>query len=195
MSDPETIRFYDAQTEAYQKLAGGFENKSLARMVATLPKGAHVLDLGCGPGQDAAQMVKAGLRVTAIDASAEMLRQAEMIEGVTTRCATFDELDDHAAFDAVWASFSLLHARKSDFPRHLTAICRALKPGGTLVISMKTGTGQERDKLGRFYAYYEENELTGLLADAGFKIADIARGKAKGMAGTDDPFIVVTAHA
>ena len=45
---------------------------------------------------------------------------------------------------------------------------RALKPGGTLHIGMKLGTGEKRDALGRLYVYYTEAELTGLLQAAGF---------------------------
>ncbi|WP_417724481.1 methyltransferase domain-containing protein [Salipiger sp.] len=195
MSDDATIGFYDRQTEAYRKVAEGFDNDALRRMMRDLPPGAHVLDLGCGPGQDSRLLARAGFRVTAMDASAEMVRQAGLEPGVTTRHATFADLDDAAAFDAVWASFSLLHAPKSDFPAHLAAIRRALKPGGTLVLSLKTGTGESRDRLGRFYAFYEEDELASLLAAAGFVVAETRRGRAKGMAGTEDPHVTMTAHA
>ena len=195
MTDPETLDFYERQTEAYMKLATGFENRHLLHMIERLPAGAEVLDLGCGPGQDSAQLASAGLRVTAMDASPEMLRQAAKHDGVRTRQAAFSDLDDVEAFDAVWASFSLLHAPKSDFPGHLAAIRRALRPGGVLVLSLKKGSGEERDPLGRFYAYYEEDELRSMLDAAGFAVSDVFRGKSKGMAGTLDPFITVTAHA
>jgi len=195
MTDDRTIAFYDQQTEAYRKIAESFDNRHLARLMQGLPPGAAVLDLGCGPGQDSRALARAGFRVTAMDASAEMIRQAAMHEGVTTRHAPFAALDDVGAFDAVWASFSLLHAPKADFPAHLAAIHRALKPGGVLALSLKTGTGESRDALDRFYAYYSEDELTELLTAAGFRIADIQRGTSRGMAGTDDPFVTITAHA
>lgn len=195
MSDPATLAFYAAQTEAYAKMAEGFDNPQLAELMAALPQGARVLDLGCGPGQDARSLSRAGFAVVAMDASPEMLRQAAMHPGVQTRLGTFAELADIAAFDAVWASFSLLHAPKADFPDHLSAIHRALKPGGVLALSMKLGQGEGRDRLGRFYAYYTEAELTGLLTAAGFRIAHSHHGHSTGMAGTHDPFLTLTGIA
>lgn len=195
MSDSETIRFYDDQTEAYKKVAKGFDNKRLTQWIAGLPTGANVLDLGCGPGQDSQQMALAGLKVTATDASIEMLGQAGLINGVTTRLASFGDLEDVDTYDGIWASFSLLHAPKAEFPGHLNAIHRALKPGGAFGIALKVGQGEERDSLNRFYAYYEVTELRGLLEAAGFTIAAIEEGQSKGMAGTHDPFVSVFTHA
>lgn len=195
MSDPATLAFYAAQTEAYRKVAEGFENAQLAALMSALPPGARVLDTGCGPGQDARALARAGFAVVAMDASPEMLRQAAMAEGVETRLGAFADLDDVATFDAVWASFSLLHAPKAEFPGHLSAIHRALKPGGVLALSLKIGDGEARDALGRFFAYYREAELAALLTAAGFRITHIHHGHSTGMAGTHDPFLTVTAHA
>lgn len=195
MSDPATLAFYAAQTEAYRKMAESHDNPQLATLMAALPPGARVLDLGCGPGQDARSLARAGFAVVAMDASPEMLRQAAMSEGVETRLGTFADLSDIATFDAVWASFSLLHAPKAEFPGHLAAIRRALKPGGVLALSLKTGEGERRDHLGRFYAYYTEPELTALLTAAGFRVAHVHHGHSTGMAGTHDPFLTITAHA
>ncbi|WP_204113178.1 class I SAM-dependent DNA methyltransferase [Shimia biformata] len=195
MSDPDTLKFYDTQTDAYQKLAAGFENAALRDFAEQLPAGGHILDLGCGPGLDSALLVKAGFVVTAMDASAVMLRQAGMNPGVQTRLATFSDLDDVDVFDGIWAHFSLLHAPKTDLPAHLAAIHLALKPGGSLGLALKIGTGEARDKLGCFFAYYQEDELLALLESNGFTVINIARGSSVGMAGTNDPFLMVTAHA
>jgi SAM-dependent methyltransferase len=44
------------------------------RFIATLPQGAEVLDLGCGPGRPVAQhMIERGLRVTGVDSSPAMI--------------------------------------------------------------------------------------------------------------------------
>ena len=43
-------------------------------LAAGLPQGAHVLDIGCGPGWPISQaLVDAGLRVTGLDSSARLL--------------------------------------------------------------------------------------------------------------------------
>ncbi len=195
MTDQDTISFYDQQTEAYKKVAESFDNVQLRSFTARLSPGAHVLDLGCGPGQDSRLMSRAGLTVTAMDASPEMIRQAATIDGVKTRLAAFSELDDVGEYDAVWASFSLLHAPKADFPEHLKAIQRALKPGGLFAISLKVGQGEKRDRLNRFYAFYEIPELQGLLQAAGFAILDTSQGSSKGMAGVPEPYVTMIARA
>ena len=45
------------------------------------------------------------------------------------------------------------------------------------------------------YTYYEEDELKGLIEDAGFTIATTRKDAMEGMAGDVEPFIIITAHA
>ncbi|MFC6688781.1 class I SAM-dependent DNA methyltransferase [Jhaorihella thermophila] len=197
MSDPDTIRLYDRQADRYADLTDGHNaaDPLLAAFIAACPKGARVLDLGCGPGASAAAMARAGLRVDAIDASAEMVARAGAHEGVTAWRATFDELGQEAIHDGVWANFSLLHAPRSEMPRHLAAIHRALRPGGVFHLAVKLGQGESRDRLGRFYAYYSEAELDRLLAEAGFAVLGKRFGSGTGLDGSVSDWIAVTARA
>lgn len=194
--DEKTIRLYDAKARDYAtRFDGGTKpGAHLARFIAALPDGGHVLDLGCGPGGSAGHMQRAGLRVDAIDASREMVKMARDTQGVNARHATFDDLDAVAAYDGVWANFSLLHAAREDLPRHLDAIARSLRSGGTFHIGMKTGTGMSRDHLDRRYTFVEEAELATLLEGAGFDILHRDRGHEVGLAGTDDWWIVMMAR-
>lgn len=165
MSDQETLRIYDAEAETYAKLTantGG--HVDLTTFIESLPQGARVLDLGCGPGLNAAVMAQAGLVVEATDASGEMVRLANAQKGVTARLETFDALDADTAYDGVFANFSLLHAERSQVPTHIAQIARALKTGGLFHIGMKTGTGQSRDAIGRRYSYFTQAELEDMLA-------------------------------
>jgi SAM-dependent methyltransferase len=196
MTDRDTIDVYNARVGEYAKLEPSTTpSETLAEFMAALPDGGHVLDLGCGPGTSSRHMVRAGLRVTAMDASEEMIALAAQIDGVTARHATFDDVAEVAVYDGVWANFSLLHAPRADMPRHLSAIHAALKPGGAFHIAVKAGTGAERDSIGRFYTYYTEAELTGLLRDAGFTPGPYRRGRDKGLSGEDADWISTTAYA
>lgn len=194
MSDDKTIGVYDARAEEYARLDDTGATATLARFMEPLPAGAHVLDLGCGPGQAAKAMAEAGMQVTAMDASAEMVRLASAIPGITVRQARFDALTDVAVYDGIWANFSLLHAPRAAFPGHLAAMKRALKPGGRLYLGMKLGQGDKTDRLGRFYTYYGADELTDLLTTAGFSVLDTREFEAEGMAGGREPCISVTAR-
>ena len=196
MTDRGTIDVYNARVQDYAKMEPSTTpSDTLAAFIAVLPKGGHVLDLGCGPGTSARHMVQAGLRVTAMDASEAMIAVAAQIDGVTARRATFDDLTDVAVYDGVWANFSLLHAPRSDMPKYLSAVHRALKRGGAFHIALKAGEGEERDRIGRFYTYYTEAELTGLLQDAGFTTGPYRRGRDKGLSGDDADWISTTAYA
>lgn len=193
MSD-ETIRIYDAKAEDYARMVETFHDPALDKFIAEMMPGGTVLDLGCGPGHAARVMAEAGFAVTATDASSEMVRMASAIDGITVRQATFDQIDEVDAYDGVWASYSLLHAPKADFPRHLAAVKQAIRPGGLLFLGMKIGDGEKVDSLGRFYSYYSEEELTALLEDAGFAVTWTRSKMAKGLAGEPEMSISVFAR-
>ena len=196
MADNETLGVYAEKAEEYANLIFGADaNAGLAFIKDGLPQGSDILDLGCGPGHMSAHLRDAGHNVTATDASAEMAAVAQKNYGITVEVAGFADLNDENAFDAVLASFSLLHAPKADMPTHLAAIKRATRPGGRFVIGLKTGTGEKRDRLGRFYAYYTDAELTGLLEKAGFIVTDRRTGEGKGLDGSIAPWIVMRCNA
>ncbi|MBO9472984.1 class I SAM-dependent methyltransferase [Shimia sp. R10_1] len=200
MSDQETMKVYAKAAgdyaERFSKVAEGDidQLKDLNGLFALLPDNGLVLDLGCGPGQWAAKIRDAGYQVEAMDASAEMAALAKEKFDLDVTVGVFEDLTEEAKYDGIWANFSLLHAPKADMSAHLLRIKTALKPRGAFHIGMKLGRGESRDALGRFYSYYEEAELIGLLEAAGFTITQKRRGNAKGLAGSDDTYVILTAH-
>lgn len=196
MPDKATQNIYDTRADEYGQLTQELAEKTrLSGFIASLPAGGTVLDLGCGPGWAAAAMRDAGLRVTAMDASAAMARVAKELYDIDVTVAPFSALSAQAAYDGIWAHFSLLHAPRAEFPGHLAALHRALKPGGQLLLGMKLGEGESRDKLGRFYSYYSADELHRLLADAGFTLTHAETKTVPGFDGTPSPSIILSAHA
>ena len=195
MSDQQTLAVYDAKIDDYKKLTFGSTPRALLQFIEALPENAHALDLGCGPGFAAADMARRGVaQVTATDASAEMAAAAAQHPGVTARCETYDAIPGVATYHGIYANFSLLHATRDEFHRHIDACYTALHPGGILHLGLKTGTGEKRDGLGRFYTYYTRDELAGILTDAGFDIFWERTGEEKGLAGPVEPFILIQAR-
>lgn len=196
MSDTETIKVYDARAKDYAALNQDYlsSDPRLAAFIAACPANGRVLDLGCGPGTSAGVMAEAGLMVDATDASAEMTALAAQIDGVNAWQARFDEISGDGIYDGIWANFSLLHAPRSDMPRHLQDIHRALKPNGAFYIALKLGKGEARDTIGRLYTYYEEDELIDLLTTAGFTPLDRSHGKGPGLDGSVSHWISVANH-
>ncbi len=195
MSDQQTVDVYREKADYYASLdESALQKQALDGFLARLPDKAAILDVGCGPGIHAAHMQAAGHQVTAIDATPEFVEAAKA-RGIDARLGTFDEIDEVADYDGVWASFSLLHARSADHPRLIKALARALKPGGVFFIGMKLGDGEQRDGLGRFYSFVTEDGLNHLLAEAGLTPVETITGEGTGLSGSVDPFILVTAHA
>lgn len=196
MSDPETLSVYDRKAVEYRQLLGAdpASNAALAGFIAALPLGARVLDLGCGPGTWARQMLAAGLQVDAVDASSGMVAEAQKIKDLTVWQARFDELDGAGPYHGIWANFSLLHAPKAEMPGHLARLRSLLVPGGLMHIGLKQGSGEARDVLGRFYAYYTPTELTDLLADEGMTVSDPRQGADRGLDGTVAAWFTLLAH-
>ncbi len=195
-ADPRTIAVYDAKAPDYaDRFRTAKPDRHLSAFIDALPAGAHVLDLGCGPANASAFLRAAGMVPDPVDASPAMVTLANSRHDIGARLGTFDDIDAVAEYDGVWANFSLLHAARADLPRHLTAIHRALKLGGLFHIGMKTGTGEARDALDRFYTYVSREELLGLMDDAGFTVIAEAEGSDVGLAGTPDPFLILLARA
>ena len=195
MTDAQTLAVYDVKIDDYLRLTQAPPSKSLLAFIKAIPEGGRVLDLGCGPGFAAAEMARHGCNVEAIDGSAEMVAAASKHPGVIARQATFDDLPAQATYYGIYANFSLLHAKRADFNRHIQACHAALLPGGIFHLAMKLGTGARRDTLGRFYTYYTAEELTHILTQNGFSLTFEREGTEKGLAGDVEPFIMLAAHA
>ena len=197
MTDKETLAAYEAKADEYAEkfAATSGENRHVVAFLDGLPHPADLLDLGCGTGNAVVEMAARGHRVTGLDPSEAMLAHArKRAPDATFRVATFDDVTEVAAYDGVYANFSLLHAPRAEFPRHLKAIATSLRPRGRFHIGMKTGVNAARDRLGRHYTYYGEAELRDALATASFTILSETKGASKGLAGDVEPWMILLAE-
>jgi SAM-dependent methyltransferase len=194
--DKPTLEFYAAEASAYGARSDGIGiSKSLAAFLAELPKGAAVLDLGCGTGRDTRALIEAGMTVTAVDGSPEMAGEAERRLAMPVRVQLFENLDDVEAFDGIWANASLLHVPRAGLPAVFARVYRALKPGALLYASFKSGGNDGRDKLGRYYNYLDADEVIALLHGAGtWSSIDTKHGRGTGYDGTETGWLQVLAR-
>ncbi len=193
MTDYKTISVYDSLVDDYVDITDKEpEDTILLDFIAQLKPDDYVLDLGCGPAQSSALMRERGLRVDPVDASAEMVEVANARYDIGARQALFEQINTSNTYEGVWANYSLLHAAPEDFADILQALHRALKPGGIFHLCMKVGSGSMRDKFGRFYSYYTQEELCTYLEDAGFVVGAIELGETQGLAGSMEPWIAIS---
>lgn len=195
MADRQTLDVYARRAADYaRRFTTERPDRHLSRFMAALPKGARVLDLGCGTGRAASFMQSAGLIVDAWDASPEMAAIGRETFGLTIEIRDFADLSDVAGYDGIYANFSLLHAPRSEMPGHLDRVATALKPDGLLHLGLKRGEGEARDALGRYYAYYQLSELSQLLGKVGLTIETREFGAEEGLDGVLAPWIILTAR-
>lgn len=151
------------------------ERESYAKI---LPKGANLLEVGCGGGRDAKYFVKKGFKVTGIDASNVFIDIAKK-EAPKANFSVMDilKLDfPKESFDAIWAQAVLLHLKRKDVSKALRNMYKVLKPDGYAYINVKKGKGEAyvAEKLSggheRFYTYFSKKEVIDLMKNQGFEI-------------------------
>lgn len=144
--------------------------------MACLSRGAVVVDLGCGGGQDAQVLRREGYRVVRMDLTAAFLRVArEAIPSFPLVRADIRELLFRAAsFDGVWAAVSLIHLPKTEATRLLRALRLLAKPGATLAATltygMKSGMLTKGWMPGRYFARWKKDELAKTLHRADWQV-------------------------
>lgn len=109
-----------------------------------LPKGAKILDAGCGSGRDTQFFITQGFNVIAIDASLKMVNATKKMTGADCRHMSFEKLNLEKNFDAIWACASLLHVRRKKLTSVLDRFADILLPSGLLYVSFKLGTEQRQ---------------------------------------------------
>lgn len=146
--------------------------------MAALPKGGHILEIGCAGGRDAKIFVSHGFKVIGIDTSQVLLKEAKKL----VPRGTFLNKDlrkikfPSNKFDGVWANAVLLHIRRAEMPRILKNFYRMLKPNGILHILVKKGKGEAfvKEPLSqnryRFFTYFSRRGVEKLVREVGFKV-------------------------
>lgn len=123
-----------------------------------LPRGAALLDLGCGPGLYAQRFAARGFHVTGIDYSRRSIayaqQQAEAQQlAITYRYQDYLTLEDNNLYDAVLLIYGDFCALAPDQRTQLlTRVRRALRPGGTFLFDVSTRMHRERHGLRNHWA-------------------------------------------
>ena len=189
-ADQQTVNVYDKKISDYKKLISKeLKDTNLDIFMNMIKSGGKVLDLGCGTGSASLELSKRGFLPFPVDASLEMIKVAQALLKIKARKISFDEIDEHNFYHAIWANFSLLHTTKNKFSDILKILFSALKEKGILFFSLKRGVGQSRDKLGRFYSYYEKSEVEKYLEKATFQTTKYTEGLSVGLSGDKESWM------
>ena len=136
--DERTVKSWDY--DYYHPIAQSYYDQAILDTLRLMEaeRGATVLDAGCGPGVHAIRIARAGYRVTAIDVSKTMLREAlsrasaaGIESSIEFHCEDLTKLSfADASFRHVFSWGVLIHIREVE--RALDELARITEPGGTL---------------------------------------------------------------
>lgn len=153
-------------------------------------QGRTVLDLGCGVGDQAAELVARGARVIGIDMSEEVLQEARsrQLPNSEFRLGDLRAIPDlGVAVDGIWSSFAAAYF--PDFPAVLAAWGRQLRAGGWIALteiddffgheplgartqSLLEAYARDALKAGR-YDFHMGGKLQGYLEQSGFAVTKV----------------------
>jgi SAM-dependent methyltransferase len=173
--------YYQKNYLAYHEKTFSIDPTSfLAPLVRKLPAEAFVLDVGCGSGRDLLWMKKRGFDVIGFERSpglAELARDnagCEVIEG------DFETYDFSSILvDAVLLVGALVHVPHEKCPDVFLNIKSAIPDGGSVLITLKKGSGDLTAPDGRTFYLWEDPKAREMFDTLGFKVCDFSSSVSK----------------
>lgn len=121
-----------------------------ALFLALLGSGRHLLEAGCGAGEDLRLFRQQGLTVTAFDASRAQAAAASRLCGQPVRVCRFEQMQSVVPYDGIWASGSLPCLPEHEIAPALGHLATLLKAGGPLYASFPHGEGEPLPRSGEY---------------------------------------------
>jgi TDG/mug DNA glycosylase family protein len=169
----DTVRVYEARAEEWRDARPARRLDELRSLVAVVPAGAAVVDLGCGAGLHLPHLPRPAV---ALDAAHAMVRLArEAAPDAWPVQADLEALPfRRGALGGAWARASYLHVRHEQLPMALADLHHALAVGAPAHLVLhagdESGTLPGDDFPGRWFAAWDVDALRDVLAGAGFTI-------------------------
>ena len=144
--------------------------------LARLQPGAHLLEAGCGAGEDLHHFRELGFMVTAFDASLSQASAASRLCGQPVRVCRFEQMHNVLPYDGIWASGSLPCLTEDALAPALMHLAGLLKPQGPLYCSFPYGESEPASPLPPSQEEYplltrlDEARLTQLIAPLPFEL-------------------------
>lgn len=174
-----TIETYNRAAEFLIEHYETFGNRAgdivLGFALAGNPDDAHVLEIGCGYGRDAREILNRTHHYTGLDASKTLLKRAKerlpKARFVEADAEEYDYPDNE--YDIVFSFAALRHLDQAGVQTVLKKVYDSLRPGGLFYISLNFGESykhlERQDKFGLRDVYLYNPRMIQKLAGPGFK--------------------------
>ncbi|MBE7162540.1 MAG: GNAT family N-acetyltransferase [Williamsia herbipolensis] len=180
-----TLDTYERESQRYVDRTSDARSGLVEDVLAVVPVGSTVLEVGSGPGRDALALEAAGLRVVRSDGARAFV---ERLRDQGHEALVLDVLRDDLGgpYDAVFANAVLLHVPRERLVDVLGRIRAAVRPGGVLAATLKRGEGEAwtTAKLDapRHVTYWTERALADAVDAAGWGSAEVRDSTVPGAA-------------
>lgn len=158
--------FYEDNHQHYFDSTVGINPSAFLEPLARqLKPQASILDIGCGSGRDLLWFAKCGFRPTGFERSPSLAGLARKHAGCPVIEGDFASYDfSELQFSALVFVGSLVHLSPEALPAILTSTCRALVPGGKLLITVKEGSGTSLAADGRVFTLWSRTDIEKVFA-------------------------------
>jgi 2-polyprenyl-3-methyl-5-hydroxy-6-metoxy-1,4-benzoquinol methylase len=146
-----------------------------------LSKNSSILDVGCGPGNNAKSLFESDntYKISGMDLSTEMIKLAKQnIPDCDFWVQDIRDINPDKKFDAIIASFCIVHLSDEDTAVFVQKLSKMLKEKGSLYLSFMEGkkpgletTSCSDDHI--FFNYYHKDTIKKLLVKNSIEIVEI----------------------
>lgn len=161
-------------------------NRFIQDSFATLPQNGDIFEIGSADGENAKFLESLGYDVMASDVAPDFL---DKLREAGLRYRKFDVLNDDFSqtYDGIFCWRVFVHFTPEDALAVLKKAYDALRPGGRFIFNAMNRevrkvdhewvdfSGEYHMGAERFYNYFREEELRGLIAQTGYRIASYHR--------------------
>jgi ubiquinone/menaquinone biosynthesis C-methylase UbiE len=170
---------YDAIAAEYLKIRAvdSDDTRLLDDLIRRLPKGARILDAGCGAGVPIARKLSHDFEVVGVDFSKEQIKLArQSVPKAEFFCQDMTTLTFGASsFDAVCSYYAIIHIPRAEHKAIFENFYRILKPSGLALLCLGAEDLESDivdDYLGArmFWSHFDAETNLNLLKSSGFKI-------------------------
>lgn len=182
----QTIDAYDKHAEEYAKKFDNYDvyrNKISDFQKKYIPNKTHILDLGCGPGNNIKVLLENDqtCSFTGVDLSMEFIKiSTQRFPQFTFTLQDIRKLDIQSKFKAIIASFCIVHLTDEETQNFLKTLSTLLVENGYLYLSYMNGekagfetTSFSKDEI--FFNYYTDEFILNLLKQNGINMVEMSK--------------------